>query len=114
MAVSENFKTIARILGQETHLDTVGIINLADRIESALFTPDYSTHDARVQAALYSNEVMGFVRDDKKIHAIKELRTLTSCGLKEAKEAVEDRRVGVFAPPRAFGTVPWTPEAPRW
>ena len=61
-------------------------------------TPDYSTHQGRVQAALNSVVVMDYVRDDKKIHAIKELRTLTSCGLKEAKDAVEATEVWDVSP----------------
>lgn len=36
---------------------------------------------------------MSHMKDKKKINAIKELRVLTSCGLKEAKDAVEDKRV---------------------
>lgn len=54
---------------------------------------DYSTHDGRVQAALNSVDIMESMKARKKINAIKDLRALTSCGLKEAKDAVEDRRV---------------------
>lgn len=52
-----------------------------------------SEHDKRVATVLASPYIMECMRDERKILAIKELRALTLCGLKEAKDAVEDRRV---------------------
>jgi len=57
---------------------------------------EQTTHDLLVGRALGSTEVIQFLRDGKKIAAIKELRTITSCGLKEAKDAVEDYRVDAY------------------
>lgn len=52
-----------------------------------------SPHDALVQRALASTTVMDLMHEGKKIGAIKELRTISNAGLKEAKDAVEDHRV---------------------
>ncbi len=60
------------------------------------------THEALVRAALGDEEVLGHMRDQKKINAIKALRTLTGCGLREAKDACEDQRVY-----DATGYTPW-------
>ena len=46
---------------------------------------------------------MEFVREGKKIQAIKELRTITNVGLKEAKEAVEHSSVWAHAPEGSNG-----------
>lgn len=43
--------------------------------------------------ALSSPEVMVNVREGKKIDAIRAIRTLVRCSLKEAKDAIEDPRV---------------------
>lgn len=53
-----------------------------------------------VKVALLSPEVMDAVRADKKILAIKELRTITGGHLKECKEAVEAQDVAQHFPPR--------------
>ena len=94
--MSEQFATVVRALS--THIDNSWtLINAADAVVAALNPTEvktYNTHDERVQAALLSREVMGFVADNKKIHAIKELRSITGSGLKEAKDAIEDWRVG--------------------
>lgn len=50
------------------------------------------------QVALLSPVVMDAIRSDKKILAIKELRTITGCHLKEAKEAVEVPEVEAHYP----------------
>lgn len=52
-----------------------------------------NTQEGRVQAALADPETMQHMRDNKKIQAIKRLRTVATCGLREAKEACEDPRV---------------------
>ena len=59
--------------------------------------PGETTRDWLVRRALDSTKVMDAVRDNKKINAIKELRSITSAGLKDAKEAVEDYRVARFS-----------------
>ena len=60
-------------------------------------------HEQLVQVALKNFMVMTNVRESKKIQAIKELRTATSCGLKEAKDAVEDSRVwGSYYHPSSY------------
>lgn len=100
---NDHYKATARTLANA--LDNVGIsydvyqlLNFTDAIvgqsfvDPALPTPEQS-HDARVLAALNSPEVMGYMKEVKKINAIKELRLIASCGLKEAKDAVEDVRV---------------------
>lgn len=50
-------------------------------------------HEYNVSMALRSEEILDSLRASRKIVAIKELRYLASCGLKEAKDAVEDVRV---------------------
>ncbi len=104
---SQHFKDSARSLART--LDSVGmtydvytllslteaLISQQDNFRDPLLPPDYSTHEARVMAALGSPEVIAFLNAGKKINAIKELRSITLCGLKEAKDAVEDSRVEV-------------------
>lgn len=55
--------------------------------------PSFS-HDVLVRVVQGSPEILEFIANTQKIRAIKELRALTFCGLKEAKEAVE--AVSVF------------------
>ena len=52
-----------------------------------------NSHEGRVAVCLGSPTIINFMQDGKKIHAIKELRQITGCGLREAKDAVEDYRV---------------------
>lgn len=60
-------------------------------------------HEELVKVALNNFAVMTNVRESKKIQAIKELRTATSCGLKEAKDAVDDNRVwGSYYHPSSY------------
>lgn len=98
--MSEQFATIVRALS--AHItDSWTLINAADAVVEALNPTEvktYDTHDDIVKAALASNEVMGFVADNKKIYAIKELRSITGRSLKETKDAVEDWRVWQHAP----------------
>lgn len=78
--------------------DVYSLLTLTDTIVGQSFidptlpTPEQS-HDSRVLAAIQHREVMGHMHDGKKINAIKELRAATACGLKEAKDAVEDHRI---------------------
>lgn len=50
-------------------------------------------HNGLVDIALNNSDILEFMLDNKKIHAIKELRGRTFAGLKESKEAIEDGRV---------------------
>ena len=52
-----------------------------------------STHDYLVQMALGSETIIDLVANGRKIQAIKELRIAAQCGLREAKDAIEDHRV---------------------
>lgn len=100
---NDHYKATARSIANA--LDNVGIgydvyqlLNLTDTfvgqsfIDPSLPTPEQS-HDALVLTAIQDREVMAHMFDKKKINAIKELRRISSCGLKEAKDAVEDHRV---------------------
>jgi ribosomal protein L7/L12 len=89
------------LVGLSTYITNVpDLIAAADWVvrNSPEASMDYNTHEGRVTAALSTPSVMEWVRSDKKIHAIKELRAATGCGLKEAKEAVEDERVQMHNP----------------
>ena len=90
-----DFRTVARAL-QPYISDTYDLLNAADAVLTAMSTPampDKPTHEDLVAIALDSESVMNFIRDEQKINAIKELRSLTRCSLKETKDAVEDYRV---------------------
>ena len=50
-------------------------------------------HDRLVETALRSTSIIDNLANGKKIQAIKDLRAATGSTLKEAKDAVEDRRV---------------------
>ena len=52
-----------------------------------------SQHDYLVKKALGDKNILDSVRDGKTIQAIRDLRDQTQCGIREAKDAVEDRRV---------------------
>lgn len=77
---------------------------LTDQNESLRFPQDQdlarlraklmgTTHDLLVETALGSSSIIDSLASDRKIQAIKELRVLAQCGLREAKDAVEDHRV---------------------
>lgn len=51
------------------------------------------THEQLVSIAMDSNNITFELREGRKITAIKTLRNMTGCGLKAAKDAVEDQRV---------------------
>ena len=50
-------------------------------------------HDSLVETALRSASIIDNVANGRKIQAIKDLRSAAQCSLKEAKDAIEDRRV---------------------
>lgn len=104
-----DFRTIARTLAP--HIDNVWtLLDATDDVlnlfpaqteapladwERELLTGQ-TNHDNLVNTALSSKVVMDFMREGKKINAIKELRVVTGCSLKEGKNAVEDWRVDQF------------------
>lgn len=94
MSELSNYRAICNVLLRHS-TSPQAILAMADELLPLVMAgPRVShTHDALVQAALSSTEVMDHMRDAKKIYAIKALRALTYCGLKDAKEAVEDTRV---------------------
>ena len=51
------------------------------------------SHNDLVRMALGNPTVLNFVAENKKIAAVKELRAAANCGIREAKDAVEDERV---------------------
>lgn len=97
--MSEGFKNVAKALARTSQeqclgLDVYSILHLADAVmpfvsDEAEMTP----HDLLVHKAKGSEKILAYVHLNKKIHAIKELRSISGCGLKEAKEACEDPRV---------------------
>lgn len=114
---TNNFRTIA--LALRDHIsDTYQLLNAADAVESIIpklqgVAPEAlvgsAAHERNVNVALRSPDAMGFMRNQRKILAIKQVRILTGCGLKEAKAAVEDERVIV-----ATGYVVQSYERPSW
>lgn len=87
-------------------LNTYDILNLTDALISlgANFTAPESDAPMLVTVALNTHEVMQSMYDGKKINAIKALRAVTGCGLKEAKDAVEDSHVAAQV---ALYSNPW-------
>ena len=71
--------TIRKANGQE-HFPNVGLGQVEIK--------DYAGNKVYVGQREFS-EMMEFMRDDKKIQAIKVMRMATGCGLKEAKDFVE-------------------------
>lgn len=89
--MSEQAVTFLRTLNNIVY--SVSLSEALSILDAALLinpvAPDYSTHEARVALVRKSTAAMQFIRNDQKIQAIKEIRTLASCGLKEAKDAVD-------------------------
>lgn len=85
-----DFKTLARhIADADTGLGVYGVLALAEAL-LPLF-PVALVYDPRDPNSLgaYALTLPRVVQASNKIQAIKELRAATSCGLKEAKDAVE-------------------------
>lgn len=124
--MSDRFRTIAIAL--RDHIgDTYSLLAAADAVMAkdhtisverpVITTPDGEAtynwdngrwtwnHDALVNKALHLYGVMDNLDLGKKINAIKALREETKCGLKEAKDAVEDDRVQAMVRPRMAD--PW-------
>ncbi len=96
--MDESLRIIIIALAPHFHNNIVALLDAANTVHRALdldipAKPDYLIHDGRVQAALSSVKVMDCMREGKKINAIKEVRALTSCNLKDAKDVVEDPRL---------------------
>ena len=110
--LTDRFRSVALAL-QPYISNTYDLLNATDAVLALdAATPSIvpPTHDQLVAAARGSEDVLAPMREGKKINAIKALRSLTSCGLKEAKEAVEDQRVMVF-----FDTERWqVPSGDPW
>jgi ribosomal protein L7/L12 len=75
--------SLQSILKYSKPLDTEYDITLTRKVKSLLIIDESPT----VEYGLY---IQGF-KDDKKIHTIKVVKEITGWGLKETKEAVEDR-----------------------
>lgn len=71
----------------QTPEDTNALMRLRERLTGE------SLHEQLVRTALCDDFIIECLQAGKKIQAIKELRSMTGCGLREAKDAVEDARV---------------------
>lgn len=105
--MSDRFRTIARVLALYIS-DTRSALDATDEVVTALNVAQSAVnvqssvgHELLVCAALGSDEVMQYVRENQKIWAIKALRILgnvpsgarSAVTLKGAKDAIEDPRV---------------------
>lgn len=92
-----NYRKVAEALAP--HMDTpTALVHAVSSVLYALNLQDdgavvLSEHDKLVMRAANDNEVLRNLAGHRKIHAIKRLREIEACGLKAAKEAVEDPRV---------------------
>lgn len=94
-----SFKELISVL-QPVLSHSEDLVNAAVSVESLLDRFDYDaraykewSHEDLVQIARDSIAIHDYLKNSKKIQAIKWLRTLTDCGLRSAKEAIEDYRV---------------------
>lgn len=133
MTTTNNFRTIALALRSYVS-DTYSLLNAADAVEAILpelhanseLPTAFSNgathidtygrmeypHEVLVARALDSVTVLDEMANSRKINAIKHLRNATGCGLKAAKEAVEDSRVLNKATPPED---PWSiPQGDPW
>jgi hypothetical protein len=102
---SDHFKNVAMTLNTACGnagvvLDTYSLLHLADALIAIGFDandrgPELTEHSMLVDAAIGLPECVEYMRQTKKIMAIKVLRDMTGCGLKAAKDAVEDDRMGI-------------------
>lgn len=90
--ISNRFRSVAKILAAHIH-DTYDMLNAADaivdyvesEIAAALTVPSVTL----VELARHYTPVKDAIKIDRKVQAIKVLKDLTGCTLKECKEAVE-------------------------
>lgn len=100
-----DFRTVARSLAPFIK-DVWDLLDATDAVLSLtpapVAGPDENsrvwTHEGRVVRALMTPSVVRALQEGKKINAIKELRAVTNCGLKEAKDAIEDPHVTAVYP----------------
>lgn len=86
-----NYEDRVRIVQTlQANPDTYGIVPAAPPV------PDYSSHDAKVQAGEDSDLIRDLLHNGRKIQAIKEMRTLTGASLYDAKAAIEDARLELY------------------
>lgn len=96
--MNPDFRTVARALRAHIN-DPYSLLDAADSVVALLPEPTVvivPSHALLVAAARGNADVMNAVHNKKKIEAIKHLRGLFGshyCGLKAAKEAVEDSSV---------------------
>ena len=122
--MTDRFRTVALAL-RDYVTNTYDLLNAADAVVAldhtierdlpTITSPDGKAtwdwtynrwnfqHESLVDVALSNDTIMTAMKEGKKINAIKELRTVARCGLKEAKEACEDSRV------TARLSDPWSP-----
>lgn len=86
-------RTLSTITYGLTLNEALSILDAAQRFSNDQSKPDLSTKEGLVEFARHSPSVMAHIGQSyettKKIQAIKELRTLANCGLKEAKDAID-------------------------
>lgn len=88
-----DFRTIVLAMAQDRpHMRAGTLVSLAVAIENAQ-PPELDDAEGFAKWAARQPEVMQYVRADKKIHAIKEIRALTGASLLQAKNAA-DRLTG--------------------
>lgn len=101
--MDNTFRTIARTL-QPYISDTYDLLNATDAVMQATFSLFPDKDSLRVNActpelirfATTNKNIVGLMsREGNKILAIKELRTLTGCGLKASKDAVESDEMSI-------------------
>lgn len=100
--MDNTFRTIARAL--QPHIsDTYDLLNATDAVMQATFALFPDKDSLRVNActpelirfATTNRDVISHMVATQKILAIKELRTLTGCGLKAGKDAVESDEMSI-------------------
>lgn len=85
-----SLRAVFRLLDQHNiQMDYYAALDFADQIVRELVTTSTDSAPALRYIAAHDAAIQLFYQQRQKISAIKELRTLTSCGLKEAKDAVE-------------------------
>lgn len=81
----------------DVKMDYEAIRSLALRLTSTNL--NVYPHENLVKIAMNSGAVVAAMVNGKKIEAIKELRSLTNCGLREAKDAVESPELLAYVGP---------------
>lgn len=96
-----DLRSVFRILDQHgIKMDYYAALNLADDLVRSLVTFHTDPQPALRYIAANDRMIRSHFEAGKKIQAIKEMRSIASCGLKEAKDAVES----------VYGTGAWYPK----